>query len=73
MEHSTQRATLRTLHLIGAGLIGTYVYSPWHDVAWFALLNQVLVVPALALSGVWLWRGQRLGQWWRGKGHSARG
>ena len=55
MQPRSQRTALRTVHLVGAALIGTYLYSPWSDVAWFALLNQAVVFPGLALSGLWMW------------------
>ena len=60
MSGKSSRGALRTLHILGAASIGTYVYSPWSDIAWFALMNQVVVVPALAISGLWMWLGHRL-------------
>lgn len=29
MNASIKRSVVRTFHLIGAAIIGTYVYSPW--------------------------------------------
>ncbi len=55
-----QRQLTRIIHLIGSALIGTYVYSPWKDLVWFTLITQVIVIPLLALSGLWLWQGHRL-------------
>lgn len=63
MQPRSQRTALRSAHLVGAALLGTYLYSPWSDVAWFALLNQVVVFPALAVSGLWMWLAPR----WRGR------
>ena len=51
-----QRDLIRILHLVGAAAIGTYVYSPLKDLAWFALLMQALVIPGLSLTGLWLWK-----------------
>ncbi|MEM6262476.1 MAG: hypothetical protein AAGI38_08220 [Bacteroidota bacterium] len=51
-----QRNILRIVHLIGAAAIGTYVYSPYSEVEWFALLMQIVIIPALALTGMWLWK-----------------
>jgi len=59
MKPRTKRTAVRTAHLIGAASIGTYLYSPWSDLAWFALLNQVAIFPALAVSGLWMWLGPR--------------
>ncbi|MEP5570038.1 MAG: hypothetical protein ABJN62_19515 [Halioglobus sp.] len=60
MKFSTQRNILRTFHLAGAAIIGTYIYSPWSNLEWFTLLNQVIVVPLLSLSGIWMWKGQSI-------------
>jgi hypothetical protein len=51
-----QRKMIRIIHLIGAGAIGTFVYSPFSDVEWFKLIMQVLIIPSLALTGLWLWK-----------------
>lgn len=59
MQPRNQRTAVRTAHLIGAASIGTYLYSPWSDIVWFALLNQAVIFPALAVSGLWMWLGPR--------------
>ena len=51
-----QRDVIRVIHLIGAAAIGTYVYSPFSEVEWFKLTMQIIVIPALALTGIWLWK-----------------
>lgn len=51
-----QRNFTRIIHLIGAAAIGTYVYSPFSDYEWFRLTMQVLIIPMLTLTGVWLWK-----------------
>jgi len=60
VKASTQRSISRILHLLGAAIIGTYVYSPWKELEWFVLLNQAVVVPALTVSGLWMWQGHKL-------------
>lgn len=50
------RNLLRWIHLVGAALIGAYVYSPWSSLTWFTLLMQIGVIPALTLSGLWMWK-----------------
>jgi hypothetical protein len=62
MTARTTRQLLRGLHLAGAALVGTYVYAPWQDVAWFALLVKAVVVPGLTVSGLWMWLGHRIGR-----------
>lgn len=60
MKTAQLRGLIRWIHLLGAAAIGTYVYAPWRDVAWFTLLMQVLVIPSLSLTGLWLWKGHLL-------------
>ena len=52
------RNILRWAHLIGALLIGTYIYSPLSELLWFQLLMQVAVIPILTLTGLWMWKPQ---------------
>ena len=54
------RSLLRVLHFLAAASLGTLVYSPWIQVQAFVLFNQVVVIPVLALSGMWMWQGHRL-------------
>ena len=54
------RKLLRGLHLLAAAFLGTLVYSPWIGNEWFLLLNQVVVVPMLVVTGAWMWLGARL-------------
>ncbi len=60
MNTRKTRSIVRWLHLIGAALIGTFVYSPWGDVVWFASLVKWGVIPLLTISGLWMWQGHRL-------------
>ncbi len=59
MKAAQQRTFLRWVHLLGSGVIGTYVYAPWKEIAWFSLLTQAVVVPALVVTGLWMWQGAR--------------
>lgn len=60
----SSRNVVRFAHLAGAGILGTYVYSPWAGVDWFRFLVQAVVFPTLAASGVWLWKGHAVRRWW---------
>lgn len=60
MKTAQLRTLTRWIHLIGAAAIGTYVYAPWHNVAWFTLLMQLLIIPSLTLTGLLLWKGHLL-------------
>jgi hypothetical protein len=63
MNGKTLRTLSRALHLVGSALIGTYVYSPFSDLAWFTALMQFGVIPLLALSGVMMWQQGRVQRW----------
>ncbi|GAB4031809.1 hypothetical protein [Spirosoma jeollabukense] len=60
MKTSQLRKLTRWIHLLSAAAIGTYVYAPWHNLAWFTLLMQIVVIPSLSLTGLWLWKGHLL-------------
>lgn len=60
MKASTERTVFRSIHIMGAAIIGTYIYSPWSSLDWFTLLNQALVIPVLSLSGIWMWKGHKI-------------
>ena len=60
MKASTERTFFRSIHIMGAAIIGTYIYSPWSSLDWFTLLNQALVIPVLSLSGIWMWKGHKI-------------
>jgi hypothetical protein len=67
MTGASLRALMRALHLIGSALIGTFIYSPLSDVAWFAYLIQFGVIPLLSLSGIVMWQQGRIQRWLRPK------
>ena len=50
------RNILRWVHLLGAGAIGTYIYSPWSQSEGFTLLMQAGIIPVLTLTGLWMWK-----------------
>lgn len=51
-----RRDFIRILHLVGAVAIGIFVYSPYAELAWFKLSMQIIVIPSLSLTGLWLWK-----------------
>jgi hypothetical protein len=56
MSGKQLRQLLRVIHVVGAILIGTFVYSPWSSLPWFLSLMQFVVIPVLTLSGVVMWQ-----------------
>lgn len=57
------RSRQRITHLVLAATLGVYLYSPLGDVAVVELTVQLLVFPALTLSGLLLWKGHRIRLW----------
>ena len=57
------RSRQRITHLVLATALGVYFYSPLGEVAVVELTIQLIVFPALALSGLLLWKGNRVRRW----------
>jgi hypothetical protein len=51
------RSIFRWIHLIFAIPIIGYIYSPFDKIPQYAPLTRFVFVPALALSGLWMWKG----------------
>jgi thiosulfate reductase cytochrome b subunit len=66
------RQWVRWIHIAGAALIGTFVYSPWRHDSWFVLTMQVAVIPLLTLTGLALWKQAIVNRWLRGGRHFVR-
>jgi thiosulfate reductase cytochrome b subunit len=56
------RSRQRLAHLVLATALGVYLYSPLGDVMIAELVVQAVVFPVLVLSGLLMWKGQRLRQ-----------
>ena len=54
------RQWIRSLHLVSAVLLGTFIYSPWSSDPTFAAAVRWIGFPLLAASGLFLWRGHLL-------------
>jgi hypothetical protein len=57
MNNATKRAILRWIHLILAIPILGYVYSPFAELPNYAPVARFVSVPALILSGFWMYAG----------------
>ncbi len=60
-----QRTLSRALHLIGAGLIGTFVYAPASVSDNLQPVIAFAVIPVLTASGLFLWQQARIRQLFR--------
>jgi hypothetical protein len=57
---SMQHSILRWIHLVfGIPIIG-YIYSPIHELSNYAPVVRYVAVPAIFVSGLWMWKGQAL-------------
>ena len=65
MNSKQLRVVMRWLHIIGGAIIATYIYSPWTDDPVFSLVVQVVVIPALIISGIVMWQQGRIMKWLR--------
>ena len=60
MNARTTRLILRWVHIIGALLIGTALYSPLNSSPTFMTLVLFIIVPVVAISGVAMWKQGKL-------------
>ena len=58
MKEATQRSILRWTHLVFSIPIIGYVYSPFDQIPQYAGPTRYVFFPILALSGLWMWKGQ---------------
>jgi hypothetical protein len=56
MKESSKRLIARGIHLVFSIPIIGYVYSPFAELPQYAPVVRYVAVPALALSGVWMWK-----------------
>jgi MFS-type transporter involved in bile tolerance (Atg22 family) len=60
MNSLWSRDNQRLVHVVFATILGLYLYSPLGDVTAVAFAVQALVFPALALSGLLMWKGHAI-------------
>ncbi len=60
MSQGTKRWILRTIHIVLAIPIAGYIYSPFEKIPNYAPATRFVFVPALVLSGLWMWKGHVL-------------
>jgi|SRR6516165_3787961 hypothetical protein len=55
-RRQSQRSVLRLLHMVVGSLLATYVYVPAGEVPWLQWTLMLAGVPAVAITGVWMWK-----------------
>jgi hypothetical protein len=51
------RKIFRWIHIVFSIPIVGYIYSPFEDLPYYAAVVRHVFVPALVLSGLWIWKG----------------
>ena len=58
MNQATKRSILRWIHIVFSIPIIGYVYSPFESIPQYATPTRFIFLPALVLTGLWMWKGQ---------------
>lgn len=63
ISNAAKRSIFRWIHIIfGIPILG-YVYSPFEEIPNYAPAVRFFFVPAVVLSGLWMWKGHVLRRW----------
>ena len=57
MSQRIARSIFRWIHLVFAIPILGYIYSPFDKLPGYAPQTRYIFVPAMVLSGLWMWKG----------------
>ncbi len=57
MSSGATRSIFRWIHIILSIPIIGYIYSPFDQIPNYAPATRFVFVPAIALSGLWMWKG----------------
>ncbi|PTX96587.1 hypothetical protein [Opitutus sp. ER46] len=60
MPSSTTRIILRWIHLVAGVPVLGYIYSPFAELPNYAPVVRYAAMPAILLSGLWMWKGHVL-------------
>jgi len=60
---STTRIIVRWIHIVLAIPIAGYIYSPFAVLPQYAPMTRYVFVPAMILSGLWMWKGYVVKRW----------
>jgi hypothetical protein len=60
MKDTTKRSLARAIHILFALPILGYVYGPPAETAQYLPYFRWIYLPAVALSGLWMWKGHLL-------------
>jgi hypothetical protein len=60
MKEATKRSIVRSIHIVFSIPIIGYIYSPFDQIPQYAARVRFVIVPAMLLSGLWMWKGHVL-------------
>lgn len=60
MNQGTKRSILRWIHIVLSVPIIGYVYSPFEELPNYAPVVRFGSIPALVVTGLWMWKGAAL-------------
>jgi len=63
MNPGITRTIFRWIHLIFSIPILGYIYSPFDKIPDYAAPTRYVFVPAMILSGLWMWKGHVVRRW----------
>ena len=67
MKASTERNLIRWFHMLASIPILGYIYGPVSNIPRAAFAVRAFLLPAVILSGLWLWKGHVVKKWLRPK------
>jgi hypothetical protein len=60
MKDATKRVIVRWIHIVFSIPIIGYIYSPFEEIPNYAPAVRFVFLPAMLLSGLWMWKGHLL-------------
>ena len=60
ISYATKRSVVRWIHIIFSIPIRGYIYSPIDKIPSYAPPTRYVFVPAMVLTGLWMWKGHVL-------------
>ena len=57
ISNAGQRSIFRGIHIILSIPIVGYIYSPFENLPDYAAPTRYVFLPAMAVSGLWMWKG----------------
>jgi hypothetical protein len=63
MNAKTERRILRWAHMVLSVPILGFIYGPVAEIPRAAFATRYVFVPALIVSGLWMWKGHAVRRW----------